>query len=256
MLELREVHLTLGRNQILRGVDMDASPADITVLLGPNGSGKSSLLKLVAGLHRPSQGTVGWQGDDITDQTVPGRLRSGITLVPQGKRLFGAMSVEDNLLMGAYARTGPKQEVRGDLDRWYTALPRLAELRHRAAGSLSGGEQQLAAIARGLMSRPTILLLDEPSIGVSPKVLLSLEEILRSLHRDEGLGFVIVEQNVGFALDIGQRIVVLKGGRLATVADPDALRDRTVLSEVYFGRSDPTEAASSSPTPSPRETCP
>lgn len=235
MLELRDVHLVLGKNHILRGVDLDASPDEITVLLGPNGSGKSSLLKVVAGLHRPSPGTVRWRDRDITAEAVPDRLRAGMTLVPQGKRLFAAMSVEDNLLMGAYARRDPKGEVRADLDRWYGAFPRLAQLRHRAAGSLSGGEQQLAAIARGLMSRPTLLLLDEPSIGVSPKVLHALEETLLSLHRDEGLGFVIVEQNVGFALDIAQRVVVLKGGRLAAVSDPDALRDRAVLSQVYFG---------------------
>lgn len=235
MLELRDVHLTLGRNQVLRGVDLSSSPADITVLLGPNGSGKSSLLKVIAGLHHPQQGTVRWCDRDITEESVPDRLRAGVALVPQGKRLFAAMTVEDNLLMGAYARPGSKQDVKADLRRWYDVFPKLAELRHRTAGLLSGGEQQLAAIARGLMSRPKMLLLDEPSIGVSPKVLDVLEDTLHTLHRDAGLGFVIVEQNVGFALQVAESVVVLKGGRLASVSEPSALRDRAVLTEVYFG---------------------
>ena len=233
MLELDSLHVGYGRIQVLRGVDLQLAAGEIVALFGPNGCGKSTTVKAVAGLVRPSAGTIRLDGQQIEGASVLQRVRSGITLVDQGRTLFGTMSVEENILMGAFSRSDA--EIKSDLQRWLDFFPGLGEKRKKRAGSLSGGQQRLVAVARGLMARPRVLLLDEPSLGVAPKVLVELGDTLRRLRDIDGLSVLLVEQDIPFALDVVDRVTVLANGRVALEGTPDEVREGTRLRDVYFG---------------------
>lgn len=235
ILQGHELHLQLGKTQVLRGLDIAIEPATVTAVLGPNGSGKSTLLKAFAGQYHLDRGQVRWHDRDITSTGVPARLREGIALVPQGKRLFPGMTVEENLVVGAFARRLDRATLRAELESWYAEFPVVATLRGRRAGVLSGGEQQLVALLRGLMSKPTLLMLDEPSIGVSPKALNDIAAIISTLVEHHRMTIVLVEQNVGFALDVASEVAVLKAGRLASKEPADRFQDRSSLADIYFG---------------------
>ena len=234
MLRCEGLEVSYGRVDVLRGLDLSVERGEILAILGPNGSGKSTALKTLAGVVKMRGGRITHEGDDITSTTVAQRVERGITLVPQGRRLFGGMSIEDNLRLGAYSRRSDPDALAANIERWCSFFPVLAEKRSLRAGDLSGGEQQMVAVARGLMSEPSLLLLDEPSLGISPKISEQLAQMLPRLRDEIGLTVVLVEQNVALALSIADRVLILKGGRVAADAPPAEFTDRRRLAEVFF----------------------
>jgi len=233
VLEARDVHAGYGDVQILSGVSFAVAGGEIVALVGPNGAGKTTLLRAVMGLLPLRRGAVTWEGRPIHAAPTHRIVEQGIALVPEGRRLFARMTVEENLLLGAFA---PRAlQVRGEgLERVFQIFPRLAERRRQLAGSLSGGEQQMVAIGRALMSRPRLLLLDEPSLGLAPRVVEGILEVLRQIHR-EGVGVFLVEQNVQASLALADRGYVLENGRITGQGSGrDLLRDSHVR-QAYLG---------------------
>lgn len=229
-----------GEINVLWGVDLQLRRGEITALIGSNGAGKSTLMRTLSGLIRPAAGSVAWQGETVTGASPADILGRGIAHVPEGRRLFGAMSVEDNLLMGAYARRVSRAGLQRELDRIYTTFPRLRERRNQAAGTMSGGEQQMCAIGRGLMSAPTLLMIDELSLGLSPLLVEQLAEALKTLNA-EGLTLLVVEQDVMTALELSHTAYVMDMGRIVRHGpSPDLVRDPAIR-EAYLGV--PTEVA-------------
>ncbi|QDL90530.1 ABC transporter ATP-binding protein [Paroceanicella profunda] len=229
MLAVEGIEAGYGRTRILHGLSIDVPKGGLIALLGGNGTGKSTCLKVIAGLLTPGAGRVTLDGEDITTLPAEDRPGRGLCLVPQGKEVFGAMSVEENLMMGGFHRRRDKADLAEDLEGVYTRFPRLKERRRVSAGMLSGGERQMLSIGRALMSRPRMLLLDEPSAALAPKVVEEIAEAILGL-RELGLSLLLVEQNVGMALEIADHLHVIRGGRIAfsRVVDggvaPDELR--------------------------------
>lgn len=233
MLVAEALEVSYGKVEVLRGLDMTVSRGEIVALLGPNGCGKSTTVKSVAGLVSPRSGSLTYDDADIAGMSIRDRVTAGITLVAQGRTLFSSMSVEENLLMGAFARSD--DEIRNDCQRWLDFFPGLGDARRRPAGQLSGGQQRMVSVARGLMSRPSLLMLDEPSLGVAPGVLVEMGDAIQRLRDELDLGVVLVEQDIPFALDVADRVLVLASGRIALEEVPDRLRGGEELREVYFG---------------------
>lgn len=237
MLKLDKIVAGYGRTRILHGVDLHVPKGGLVALLGGNGTGKSTTLKAIAGLVKVQEGQVLLDGKDIDPVAAEQRSALGLSLVPQGKEVFAGMSVEENLLMGAYHRRKQRQEIAEDLESVYQRFKRLRERRKVYAGMLSGGERQMLSIGRSLMARPTMLLLDEPSAALAPRVVEEIAEAILSL-RELGLTLLLVEQNVGMALDIADYIYVIRGGRIAyerAVGDGVAMEE---LQEFYLGGKD------------------
>ncbi|OGL04861.1 MAG: ABC transporter ATP-binding protein [Candidatus Rokubacteria bacterium RIFCSPLOWO2_02_FULL_68_19] len=233
MLEARDVHAGYGDVQILSGVSFAVAGGEIVALVGPNGAGKTTLLRAVMGLLPLRRGAVTWEGRPIHAAPTHRIVEQGIALVPEGRRLFARMTVEENLLLGAFAPRALQARGEG-LERVFQIFPRLAERRRQLAGSLSGGEQQMVAIGRALMSRPRLLLLDEPSLGLAPRVVEGILEVLRQIHR-EGVGVFLVEQNVQASLALADRGYVLENGRITGQGSGrDLLRDSHVR-QAYLG---------------------
>jgi branched-chain amino acid transport system ATP-binding protein len=235
LLQIDGVKAGYGEISVLWGIDMALRQGEITALIGSNGAGKSTLMRVLSGLLPLAAGRLSWQGVPLAaDQTPAELLKHGIAHVPEGRRLFGAMSVEDNLLMGAYARLAGKAEIQRDMDRVYATFPKLFERRSQAAGTLSGGEQQMCAIGRGLMSAPRLLMIDELSLGLSPLLVEQLVAALQQLNR-EGLSLLVVEQDVVTALELSSRAYVMDTGRIThSGASADLLRDPSIR-EAYLG---------------------
>jgi branched-chain amino acid transport system ATP-binding protein len=233
LLNVRELTSGYGDIQILWGIDLEIHPGEAVCLVGSNGAGKSTLLRTLSGLLPVRSGSIGFRGYDITNQAPKQIVGSGIVHVPEGRRLFGPMSVVDNLLTGAYLRTD-KAEIRRDLDKMLELFPILAERRHQAAGTLSGGEQQMCAIARGIMSRPTLLMIDELSLGLAPKVVDSLGDALRRI-KDEGLSLLLVEQDVATAFELTSRGIVLDSGRVRISGPTGELAINPMVQQAYMG---------------------
>lgn len=234
MLKLDNIEAGYGNTRILHGVSLEIPKGGLVALLGGNGTGKSTTLKAIMGLVGLQSGTVTVDGRDMAGIAPEARAGLGLSLVPQGKEAFGAMSVEDNLRMGAYHRRKDRAGIATDLEAVYTRFPRLRERRRVAAGMLSGGERQMLSIGRSLMSRPSVLLLDEPSAALAPKIVEEIAEAILGL-RELGLTLLLVEQNVGMALDIADRLYVIRGGRIAhetAVGDGIAMSE---LQEYYLG---------------------
>jgi len=223
-----------GRTRILHGVSLNVPKGGLVALLGGNGTGKSTTLKAIVGLVDVQEGQVVLDGRVINDVPAEQRASLGLSLVPQGKEVFAGMSVEENLLMGAYHRRRDRQGIASDLEGVYQRFPRLKERRKVNAGMLSGGERQMLSIGRSLMARPSMLLLDEPSAALAPRIVEEIAEAILGL-RDLGLTLLLVEQNVGMALDIADHIYVIRGGRIAyerEVGDGIAMEE---LQEFYLG---------------------
>lgn len=234
MLASQGVQVAFGHVHVLRGVDFSVHSGEVVGVVGPNGSGKSTFLRTLAGLAKPFTGTMTMDGRDITSTSVWQRVRMGITLVPQGRRLFGPMSVRDNLILGAYTRRKDRRGVEADLARWLDTFPLLREKIHKQVDELSGGQQQIVTVVRGLMSRPKILLLDEPSIGLAPMMVEEVEGFLRELRAQSTIGIVVVEQNLGLASRAADRVVVIKQGANDAEIEPGRLLDSGYLAKVYF----------------------
>jgi branched-chain amino acid transport system ATP-binding protein len=217
---------------VLFGIDLDVAPAELIALVGANGAGKSTLLGVLSGLVRATAGTVTFAGRDITNVRPEVIVRAGIAHVPQGRRLFGTLSVEKNLLLGAYLRRD--RDVRSDLARVLGYFPALKDKLTREAGTLSGGEQQMVAIGRGLMAKPKLLMVDELSLGLAPKVVDRLVDVVQGINRD-GTALLLVEQDVLVALDVADRAYVLENGRVVLAGSAAELKDDPGVRKAYLG---------------------
>jgi branched-chain amino acid transport system ATP-binding protein len=234
ILELKGVSAGYGEIQVLWGVDLAVVSGEITALIGSNGAGKTTLMRAISGLIPMWSGSCVCGGEDLFGRKAADILSHGIVHVPEGRRLFGAMSVEENLMMGAYLRTAPGSELKRDLDRVYTTFPKLRERRRQAAATLSGGEQQMCAIGRGLMSAPRLLMIDELSLGLSPLMVEQLVEALKALNA-EGMSILLVEQDVTIALDLSHRAFVMDMGRIARSGSGAELLADPIVRDAYLG---------------------
>ena len=233
MLEVENLHVAYGDLTALHEVSVRVQHGAITALVGPNGAGKTTLLKTIAGLLAPRAGVIRWQGQSIGGTAPEQIVQQGIALVPEGRRLFAQMTVRENLDLGAFTERARKNHA-AQLDRVFTLFPRLFERQSQAAGLLSGGEQQMLALGRALMGMPRLLLLDEPSIGLAPKIVESIYTILAALNRD-GMSLFIVEQNVQLALRLAQYAYILEGGRIAGAGESRALLRDDHVRTAYLG---------------------
>jgi branched-chain amino acid transport system ATP-binding protein len=233
MLELRDLTAHYGKNEVVSGVGIVLNPGEVVALIGANAAGKSTTMRLIAGLKKPSRGTLLFDGKDIGDLPTPRRVALGIILVPEGRQVFARSSVIENLIMGAYHRTD-RNHIEKDLDMAFTMFPRLSERRGQRAGSLSGGEQQMLAIARGLMGHPRCLLLDEPTLGLAPLIVDEISDTITKLA-GSGLPILLAEQNAGMALGVAKRAYVLASGRISAEGTPESLRGTPVIQQLYFG---------------------
>ncbi len=231
LLKLSDFRVRYGAVEAVRGIDMEIGKGEIVALLGANGAGKSSTMNAVAGLVPVAQGRAMFDGRDITDLPPEAIPVSGLTLAPEGRRVFGTLTVEDNLRMGAYAVADPAQIGRAQ-DRVFALFPILEERRKQWAGTLSGGQQQMLAIGRALMCSPRLLLLDEPSLGLAPRVVEQVFGLIVTL-RDQGVTICLVEQNVAGALDIADRAYMMRSGQIVGQGTAAEMRDRSADS--YLG---------------------
>jgi len=234
LLEVRELEVAYGEVQVLWGVDISVPKGEIACLVGSNGAGKTTFMRAVSGLVATRSGTVRFGGRTLTNAGPQVVLAAGVAQVPEGRRLFSAMSVRDNLLMGAYLRTDGTATIRHDLERIYALFPILSERQGQAAGTLSGGEQQMCAVGRGLMSAPQLLMIDELSLGLAPAAVDTLCEALQALNR-AGLTILLVEQDVATAFDLASSAFVMDSGRVTRAGTSAALRDDPAIREAYLG---------------------
>ena len=233
MLEVRGLKVSYGGINAVRGVDLTVGAGERVTLIGANGAGKTTTLKALVGLLRPGAGRILYNGRDITGLPVHAMVRAGVALVPEGRGVFGRLTVEENLEMGAYTR-GDRGEARAQRDRVYAMFPRLAERRRQLAGTLSGGEQQMLAIGRALMSRPQLLLLDEPSMGLAPIMVQKIFETIRAVSA-EGVTLLLVEQNAKLALEICDRGYVMESGSITIADTAQALLVNPQVRQAYLG---------------------
>ncbi len=232
LLSVAELHTAYGAIRAVDGVSLEVPEASVVALIGANGAGKSTTLNTISGLHKPLSGRIIFDGTDVTGWRADWIAARGLLQVPEGRRILGPLTVEENLLMGAYLRRDP--EIASDLGQLYDRFPRLLERRAQAAGSLSGGEQQMLAIGRALMGRPRLLMLDEPSLGLAP---LIVREIFRTIEsiKARGTTILLVEQNARKALDVADFAYVLDRGRIAASGPAAVLRDDPSIMAAYLG---------------------
>jgi branched-chain amino acid transport system ATP-binding protein len=240
-LEVNDLHVRYGRIHAVRGMSFKVDAGEVVAVLGANGAGKSSLLKALMGLEPAASGTVMLDGADITRWPTSRRVRHNLVLVPEGRRIVTSLTVHENLLMGAFAR----QNTRGmetEIAEIYQRFPNLAERRDLSASVLSGGEQQMLAIGRGLLASPKLMMLDEPSLGLSPRLTGEVFALIGELNRSRGLAILLVEQNTHKALELANRAYVLELGRKVMEGAPNVLRADPTLRDAYLGRQQPTAA--------------
>lgn len=231
LLEAHELAVSYGRTQALQSMSLHIAAGEIVAVLGANGAGKSSLLKALQGVVKPARGEVRFKGEAITGRSAAWRVGQGLVLVPEGRQIFVSISVHENLLMGAYTR---KDDIRREIEAIYERFPNLAQRRDMPASVLSGGEQQMLAISRALLARPALMMLDEPSLGLSPLLVKSLFDLIRDLNR-EGLAILLVEQNTHMALAAAHRAYVLELGRLVLQGNARELASDPRMAAAYLG---------------------
>jgi branched-chain amino acid transport system ATP-binding protein len=235
VLKLTDVVTHYGPIQVLKAVHLEVHPGEIVCLLGGNASGKSTTMKTILGVVRPSQGRVEFDGKRIDGLPIQAIVRQGIALVPEARRIFARMSVWENLVMGAFTRRhAPPEEFEQNLERVYGLFPRLKERATQAGGTLSGGEQQMLAMGRALMAQPRLLLMDEPSMGLSPALVEQVFEIIQAINR-QGTSILVVEQNAAVALSIAHRGYVLQNGRIVAHDSAQALLRADHIRRAYLG---------------------
>jgi branched-chain amino acid transport system ATP-binding protein len=233
-LELRGVSVTYGRVEALKQIDLSVPEGQIVALIGANGAGKTTTLRAITGLARLRAGTVTWLGTRLDAVGTERIVEAGVAMVPEGRRIFPIMSVKDNLLMGAYLRRN-SAGIRTDLDRVCARFPRLRERWHQAAGSLSGGEQQMVSVGRALMCRPKLLLLDEPSLGLAPMMVRAIATAILAVNREDGVTILLVEQNSRMALKLSRSAYVLETGSVALTGPSAELAQNDHIRRLYLG---------------------
>jgi branched-chain amino acid transport system ATP-binding protein len=231
LLEVSGLTARYGQVEVLHGVTFNVERGEVVVILGANGAGKTTTLRAICQMVH-TNGTISLDGNDIAGKATTDIVRTGVAHVPQGRGTLNDLSVEDNLLAGAYVRRD--REVGQDIDRWFDMFPRLRERRTQLAGSLSGGEQQMLAVARALMSRPKLLLLDEPSLGLAPLIVQDIFRTFQELNK-EGMTMLVVEQNANVALDVADRAYVLEAGETVLSGNADDLRHDDAVRKAYLG---------------------
>jgi branched-chain amino acid transport system ATP-binding protein len=232
LLSARDLNAGYGPVHVLTGLSLDVEAGEIVVVLGANGAGKTTTLRALSGMI-PVKGSVILDGTDVTGRKPEDLVRLGVAHVPQGRGTFPELTVDENLRVGGFTRPG--DEVAADAQRWYDLFPRLRERSTQLAGSMSGGEQQMLAIARALMSRPRLLLLDEPSLGLAPLVTRDVFDRIAEINRELGTTVLVVEQNANLALEIASRGYVLETGSIVASGTADELRDNDVVRRAYLG---------------------
>jgi branched-chain amino acid transport system ATP-binding protein len=233
LLALEKLQVSYGGIRAVKSVDLEVNQGELVCLIGANGAGKTTTLKAITGLVRPAGGRIVYEGNDIAGLRVHEIARRGLALVPEGRGVFAQLTIEENLAMGAYARND-RAAVASDVERVFALFPRLKERRSQTAGTLSGGEQQMLAIARALMSRPKLLLLDEPSMGLAPLMVERIFEVIRAIAA-EGVTLLLVEQNARLALEVSHRAYVLEGGEVSLSGEAAALLGNPRIREAYLG---------------------
>jgi branched-chain amino acid transport system ATP-binding protein len=233
MLEVADVATAYGKIEALKGVSLSVGKGRITCLLGPNGAGKTTLMYTIAGILRPNRGSIRLDGEEIAGLPSARIVARGLALVPENRLVFAQMSVKENLEAGAYQRTDAVG-IGQDIERMYSRFPRLKERNEQLAGTLSGGEQQMLAVARALMSRPRILLMDEPSLGLAPKIVEEVFSIVRDLNR-EGATIFLVEQNAHMALKVAHHFYLMEQGLVTFSGEPSRLAEEEVIQRAYLG---------------------
>jgi len=234
MLEITDLATAYGKIEALKGVSLSAKAGEVTCLLGPNGAGKSTLMLTLAGILKPQRGSVKFEGEELMGKTPADIVARGLALVPENRLVFPALTVRENLMAGAYKRRDTAA-IRSDIDAMFGRFPRLQERVDQLAGTLSGGEQQMLAVARALMSRPRLLLMDEPSVGLAPLVVAEIFAIIRQLHA-EGVSLFVVEQNAHMALKVAQHFYLMEQGRVSFSGSPGELADDDVIQRAYLGQ--------------------
>jgi branched-chain amino acid transport system ATP-binding protein len=233
LLGLERLALAYGGIQAVKGIDLEVGTGELVCLIGANGAGKTTTLKGICGLLHVSSGRIRYAGDDITGRRAFELVRRGLVMVPEGRGVFGALTIEENLAMGAYIRND-RAAIRQDIERVFTLFPRLKERRSQTAGTLSGGEQQMLAIGRALMSRPKLLLLDEPSMGLAPLMVQKVFETIIAVSR-EGVTILLIEQNARLALEVSDRAYVMESGEITLEGDAAKLLHDPKVRAAYLG---------------------
>ena len=231
LLELEDVHVAYGKIEALKGITVSVDEGEIVTLIGANGAGKTTTLKTISGVRRVTHGSIRFKGEDITHMPGHKRVQLGLCQAPEGRGIFPGMTVVENLEMGTYAR---RHRLHDDFERVYALFPRLAERRGQYGGTLSGGEQQMLAIGRALMARPEVLLLDEPSMGLAPRLVAQIFSIVSEINA-QGVTILLVEQNAAQALKRADRAYVLETGRVVKAATASALLDDPAVQAAYLG---------------------
>ncbi len=234
MLEITDLATAYGKIEALKGVSLSARAGEVTCLLGPNGAGKSTLMLTLAGILKPQRGSVKFEGEELVGKTPADIVARGLALVPENRLVFPALTVRENLMASAYKRRDAGG-IRNDIEAMFGRFPRLKERTDQLAGTLSGGEQQMLAVARALMSRPRLLLMDEPSVGLAPLVVAEIFSIIRQLHA-EGVSIFLVEQNAHMALKVAQHFYLMEQGRVSFSGSPGELADDDVIQRAYLGQ--------------------
>ncbi len=234
MLEITDLATAYGKIEALKGVSLSARAGEVTCLLGPNGAGKSTLMLTLSGILKPQRGSVKFEGEELIGKTPSQIVERGMALVPENRLVFPALSVRENLLAGAYKRRDAAG-IKNDVEAMFVRFPRLKERIEQLAGTLSGGEQQMLAVARALMSRPRLLLMDEPSVGLAPLVVAEIFAIIRQLHQ-EGVSLFAVEQKAHMALKVAQHFYLMEQGRVSFSGTPGELADDDVIQRAYLGQ--------------------
>jgi branched-chain amino acid transport system ATP-binding protein len=233
LLDVQDLNVYYGAIHALQGVSFQVEQGEIVTLIGANGAGKSTTLRTISGLLRSRTGSITFKGEDITSTAAERIVELGISQVPEGRKIFAPLTVRENLLMGAYTRSDPAQ-VESSMERAFTSFPRLKERINQLGGTLSGGEQQMLATARGLMSGPTLMLLDEPSMGLSPILVEEIFRIIQEINQ-QGTSILLVEQNAHMALSIANRAYVLETGRVVLSGEAKEIANNKQVKEAYLG---------------------
>lgn len=236
ILQLNNVEAAYGAVKAIRGVSLDVQPGSIATVLGSNGAGKTTILKTISGILDPQKGSIQFKGEAIHRRDPADIVRRGLVHVPEGREIFPLLSVRENLLMGAYTRPRSEQdEVARDIESVFAYFPILKEREHQPAGQLSGGQQQMLAISRALLAKPSLMLLDEPSLGLSPKLTKEIFEIIVRINRERGVTLLVVEQNAHIALRYADYGYVLEIGRIVMHDRCEVLREKDDIREFYLG---------------------